>query len=132
MKVILIIALLLNFSFAVIAQDTEQLKLHQFDPDKYNSWNFENNFENLEFPFLLLDTMSFTQKTEEGEIGVYTPKGNMAPMPNMEIRKDVKYTMQIKGYDNKYPYEPSDTVSLKKLEFSQSYQRYLKEKKDKK
>ena len=132
MKVILLIALLLNFSFAGIAQDTEPQNLLQFDSDKYNSWNFENNFEKMESTITLLDPMNFTQKTEEGEIGVYTPKGNMAPMPNMEIRKDVKYTMQIKGYDNKYPYEPSDTVSLKKLEFSQSYQRYLKGKEDKK
>jgi hypothetical protein len=85
------------------AQDSKVDKLQKFDAEKFNRWKFENNFEELDSSMIVFDTMNI-EFSDKSNIRVYAPQGNMAPMPSMEIRKDVKYTMQIKDYSNKYPY----------------------------
>jgi hypothetical protein len=112
MKIITFTVLFFSLSIVVFAQDSTQEKLKKFDKEKYKNWKFENNFQQLDSSIVSLDTLSI-ESTKEGDIRVLVPHGEMAPMPNMEIRKDVKYTMQIKGYTNKYPYTP--TISLDSL-----------------
>lgn len=115
MKIVIFTLLFFSLSILVFAQDSEQDKLKIFDKKKYKNWKFENNFQQLDSSIVSLDTLS-VESANEGEIRVFFPQGEMAPMPNMEIRKDVKYTMQIKDFDNRYPYEPKnslDTPSIK-------------------
>lgn len=48
----------------------------------------------------------------------------MAPMPNMEIKDDVHYTIQIKKYNFCYPYEPVEPQK------NESLFKHLNEKKE--
>ncbi len=96
--------LFLSMYYCAFAQDNKVDKLQKFDAEKFNRWKFENDLEELDSSKIVFDTMNI-ESSDKSDIRVYAPQGNMAPMPNMEIRKDVKYTMQIKDYSNKYPYK---------------------------
>lgn len=104
MKTALSFLFILVFTTASFSQS-----LKKFDMEKFNDLLFNNDFQDLGSSIINIDTSSFT-RSEMSDMKVFTPHGKMAPMSNMEIRKDVNYTLRIKRYSNKYPFLPSDNT----------------------
>lgn len=103
---------------AVYSQTSDQGKLKKFDKQKYEAWQIDSHLRKMDSTILPLETRNNTDVVDESDMLVSVPQGGMAPMPNMEIRKDIHYTIQIKGYSNKYPYIPKDSLDRLKLRIS--------------
>ncbi|MCK5704547.1 MAG: hypothetical protein KAI29_25515, partial [Cyclobacteriaceae bacterium] len=65
-----------------------------------------------EFNLLELDSLQIIQgsivlkdNTKYSMMWLEVHEEDMAQMPNMSIKKDIHYTMQIKKYDLQYPYK---------------------------
>jgi hypothetical protein len=93
-------------SFSLSAQQLDPLKIIPFDSEKY-----EKMLENRDqFDSLILKNDSLTmniQRSYSMRI-IDVPQNNMAKMPNMPIRQDVHYHMQIKKYNKYDGAEPPD------------------------
>ncbi len=110
MKALYITTLLTLLALIVKAQDANTLEIIPFDSEKFNK-------EYKEFPFdtlgILQDTVAMNTPNPYQMRILEVPKNQMAPMPNMEIRDDIHYHMQIKKYRNFY--EPDPPVLQYKL-----------------
>lgn len=102
MKAIVTFLFCLSLSTTIFAQE-----LKKFNKDKFNDLRYKHNFQELVPSMIESDTLAFAL-APGNDIDVYVPKGEMASMPSMMIRKDINYTIQIKKYTNNYPYSSGD------------------------
>jgi len=105
MKSIVFSFLLLSIATVIFGQDSKK-KLYRFDEEKYNELLRE---ENLLFPdsALIPTDTTLIDKQQPNDLKVIpVPEKNMAKMPNMEINKDIHYTIRINKYSLNYPYNP--------------------------
>jgi hypothetical protein len=90
--------LVFGMSFSLSAQQLDPLKIIPFDGEKY-----EEMLEGRgQFDSLMLKNDSLTMNIQSPYTMriVEVPQNSMAKMPNMPIRQDVHYHMQIKKYNN--------------------------------
>ena len=111
---------LLIIVFAIITASTyaQDQTYKRLSPFTYEKFTYPLN----EYLLYKLDTMqlkkeapviNYTNKYSMGSIDVH--ENEMVQMPNMEIKKDVHYTMLIKRYNLQYPYEPYNNPDSTKL-----------------
>lgn len=90
--------LIVGMSFSLSAQQLDPLKIIPFDSEKYEKMLEDRS----QFDSLILknDTLSRNIQSPYTMRIIDVPQNNMAKMPNMPIRQDVHYHMQIKKYNS--------------------------------
>ena len=104
---------LLIIVFAIItcntyAQDQTYKRLSPFTYEKFAEQLNDNSIFKLDTMHLKIEAPVFYNNNTYSMKSIDVPEDEMAQMPNMEIKKDVHYTMLIKKYNLQYPYEPYD------------------------
>lgn len=118
MKFFLFNLFFITVSFLALAQKEKSTVILPFDKEKYESFKLEEDTEKQDSALVFLDSIPLIDRNNKltGDMTVYSPQGNMAPMSQMEIKKDVNYTMQVKEFSNKYPYKPdlqADSIKIR-------------------
>ena len=97
-RYILMCLLLTGVSLTLKAQQLDPLQIIPFNSEQY-----ENKFrDKVQMDSLVLkqDTLTVDTNHTYPMIIIDVPQNNMAKIPNMPIRQDVHYHMQIKKYNN--------------------------------
>ena len=105
-----VLFVLISITCSLYGQDSKYQRLYPFDNEKFKERLKEYNS-------LVLDTVPNLEEALASNINnKYAMKWHkveedeMAPMPNMQIKKDVNYHMQIKKYELQYPYVKPDRI----------------------
>jgi hypothetical protein len=107
MKSLFIFSLLIfSVTLSVKAQQLDAIQIIPFDSEQYE----KNLREKMQLDTLLLnrDTISIITNNPYTMRIIDVPQNEMAKMPNMPIRQDVHYQMQIKKYNNDYAPKSSE------------------------
>ena len=111
MKTIILISAFVLFCFSSSwSQESKYERLHQFDQEAFSKRFEKSNENNFQNELKTSNDTTILSRTNETVMPVFLPKSNNYSMPNMSIRDDINYTMQIKKYDLCYPYVTQERI----------------------
>ena len=109
MKILLSFLVLFTVASMAFCQEFSLQKLQKFDKKKFYALRLKDDFPNIDSSISAIDSASSASSNTK-HISVFTPTAKMSPMPNVDIDKDLNYTIQIKKYSNTYPYTLADNT----------------------
>ena len=111
MKIQLTTALIILSATYLFGQESKYDRIFPFDSEK-----FEKKF-NEKSPMDLDKSLKFqaeatllSRRNKNSMPLLEIQKDHLPKMPNMSIRKDINYTMQIKKYDLQFPFVPDSRI----------------------
>ena len=100
MKGLYLIVCLSCVATLVIAQGSREFKILPFNEEEFNKKLPDPNF--IDSLDIYYDTLAVTSHNPYPMTIIEVPTKSLAPIPNMPIRNDIHYHMQIKRYRNYY------------------------------
>ena len=103
-RIILLVLMGFGTTMSLIAQDSKYEMLIPFDDEPFKERLKEFNLLELDSLQIIQGSIVLKDNTKYSMMWLEVHEEDMAQMPNMSIKKDIHYTMQIKKYDLQYPY----------------------------
>ncbi|MCK5470758.1 MAG: hypothetical protein KAI99_19680 [Cyclobacteriaceae bacterium] len=104
-RIILLVLMGFGTTMSLFAQDSKYEMLIPFDDEQFKGRLKEFNLLELDSLQIIQGSIVLKDKNKYSMRWFEVHEEDMAQMPNMSIKKDIHYTMQIKKYDLQYPYK---------------------------